>query len=77
MDRLWKSLKIALIPDYDTSALSQEFRTNFIQNKNRLIPNDHELTRWMKKQINDSFDENTILQDICKSKSTQESSLRK
>jgi hypothetical protein len=52
-----ENLRIALIPDYkselyDTGALSQEFRTNFIQDKNRLIPNDQELTRWMRKKIN-------------------------
>jgi hypothetical protein len=54
-----ENLKIALIPDYksenesrDTGALLQEFRTNFIQDKNRLIPNDQELTRWMMKKIN-------------------------
>lgn len=35
-----------------TSALLQEFRTNFIQDKNRLIPNDQELTRWMMKKVN-------------------------
>jgi hypothetical protein len=59
-----QNLKIALIPDYksesrDTGALSQEFRTNFIQDKNRLVPNDQELTRWMRKQIN-GYDDKRI-----------------
>jgi hypothetical protein len=52
-------LKIALIPDYDTSnsntnhdyanSISQELRADFIQDKNRAVPNDQELTRWLKK----------------------------
>jgi hypothetical protein len=56
-DDMWENLKVALIPDYkseiyDTGALSQEFRTDFIHDKSRLIPNDQELTRWMRKKIN-------------------------
>jgi hypothetical protein len=44
IDSMEEYLTIALIPDYKTSdALLQEFRTNFIQDKNRLIPNDQEL----------------------------------
>jgi hypothetical protein len=57
-DDMWENLKVALIPDYkseiksyDTGALSQEVRTDFIQDKNRLIPNDQELTRWMREKI--------------------------
>ena len=49
-------LKIALIPDsgksirgYDT--LSQELKSDFIQDKERIIPNDQELTNWMKKHF--------------------------
>jgi hypothetical protein len=53
---MYESLRIALIPDYTTklyktSARSQEFRSNFIQEKDRLIPNNQELTKWMKKRI--------------------------
>lgn len=60
-DDMQENLRIALIPGYktelyDTSALSNEFKTNFIQDRNRVILNDHELTRWMKKKINSSYD---------------------
>lgn len=57
-------LTIALIPDYKPAdPLSQEFRTNFIQDKNRVIPNDQELTRWMKKQTNDYYDRHDYYDD--------------
>jgi hypothetical protein len=67
-DDMQESLRIALIPDYktrlyDTSILSQEFKTNFIKDKNREIPDDQELTRWMIKQIN--------VHDSCHSKKIQ------
>jgi hypothetical protein len=57
-DDMTGNLTIALDPDYqpDDPSQKQNFRTNFIQDKNRLIPNDQELTRWMKKQINDDYD---------------------
>jgi len=59
-------LTMALIPDYDlsngqgltyefASQILQELRTDFIQDKVRIIPNDQELTRWMKK-MNDMYD---------------------
>ena len=45
-------LTIALILDYNPGTpyytnLSQGLRTKFIQVKNRVIPDDQELTRWM------------------------------
>ena len=47
-------LTVALIPGYKPmDALSQEFRANFIQDKDRVIPNDQELTIWMKKCISE------------------------
>jgi hypothetical protein len=60
-------LTMALIPDYDlsngdgltyefASQILQELRTDFIQDKDRIIPNDQELTRWMKK-MNDMYDD--------------------
>jgi hypothetical protein len=52
-------LEMALIPDYDISVLGwrndyankllQELRMDFIADGNRIIPNDRELTYWMKK----------------------------
>ena len=49
-------LTIALIPGYKPmDALSQEFQANFIQDKDRVIPNDQELTRWMKKRFSIQF----------------------
>ena len=47
-------LTVALIPGYKPGygaidELFQEFRANFIQDRDRVIPNDQELTRWMKK----------------------------
>jgi hypothetical protein len=52
-------LEIALIPDCDKQisdykTLSQELRTDFIQDKGRIIPNDQELTNWMKRHFNDN-----------------------
>jgi hypothetical protein len=55
-DDVMEYLTVALIPDYrPTDVLSLEFRADFIQDKNRVIPNDQELTRWMKK-CNDQYD---------------------
>ena len=48
---LLTNLKIALLPD-SSDLLSQEIKTNYIQDKNRAIPNDQELTRWIQDQIN-------------------------
>ena len=41
-----------LTPEYSRSIL-QELRTDFIQDKDRKIPNDQELGRWMKKHFTD------------------------
>jgi hypothetical protein len=58
------NLTIALDPDYQPADLSwKDFRANFFQDKNRLIPNDQELTRWMKKQINDYYDRHECYKD--------------
>ena len=69
-------LHIALIPDYDFSKSGgyyelnsklQELRTDFIQDKNRVIPNDQELTRWMKKYFSDHEDHSYVKAiDFCK-----------
>jgi hypothetical protein len=57
-------LTIALIPDYrPEDPESQDFRANFIQDKNRVIPNDQELTKWMIKCINDRYDRNRYYND--------------
>ena len=63
-------LSIALNLDYDTSnssmnhdyvnSISQELRADFIQDKNRTVPNDQELTRWMKKYYGDPDDDSWI-----------------
>ena len=65
------TLKIALIPDsgksipgYDT--LSQELKSDFIQDKERIIPNDQELTNWMKKHFNDHNDDSWYKIEFCK-----------
>jgi hypothetical protein len=44
-------LKIALDPSYESPyySKSQEMRADLIQDKDRTIPNDQELTRWMQK----------------------------
>ena len=62
-------LKIALIPDssksirgYDT--LSQELKSDFNQDKERIIPNDQELTNWMKKHFHNNDSWNKI--EFCK-----------
>ena len=62
-------LKIALIPDsgksirgYDT--LSQELKSDFNQDKERIIPNDQELTNWMKKHFHNDDSWNKI--EFCK-----------
>ena len=54
-----KCLEIALRPDYvmtnysmnhdHANSISQELRADFIADENRIIPNDRELTSWMKK----------------------------
>ena len=67
-DRFADFLNIALIPDYDTSMLThdfanlilQELRADFIQDKNRLVPNDQELTRWIKKYYGNPDDDSWI-----------------
>ena len=77
IDSITEFLIIALIPDYDLSKLGlnyeafsselQELRTDFIQDKNRVIPNDQELTRWMKKYFSDHEDYSYIKAiDFCK-----------
>ena len=66
MNDMRERLAMALIPDFDlsnglgltyefASQMLQELRTDFIQDKDRIIPNDQELTRWMKK-MNDMYD---------------------
>jgi hypothetical protein len=64
-DYLWSShddaidecLTVALIPGCTKKeALSKEFRENFIQDKSRLIPNDQELTAWVREKIS-GYDE--------------------
>jgi hypothetical protein len=58
------NLTIALDPDCQPADVSwKDFRANFFQDKNRLIPNDQELTRWMKKQINDYYDRHECYKD--------------
>jgi hypothetical protein len=44
-------LKIALDPSYESSNYPKlhEMRADLIQDKDRMIPNDQELTRWMQK----------------------------
>ena len=60
-------LTIALIPDYEPAdPLSQEFRIDFIQDKNRVIPNDQELTRWIKKHCNNNYYDNWYSIQFCK-----------
>jgi hypothetical protein len=66
-DKMRECLTVALIPGYKPmDALSQEFRANFIQDKDRAIPNDQELTRWMKKCINESYDKDWLRIQFCK-----------
>ena len=70
MDAIADFLRIALIPDYGTSlsmlnhdyanSILQELRADFIQDKNRLIPNDQELTKWMKKYYGNPSDHSWI-----------------
>ena len=58
-DSMREHLKIALDPSYESSRYpkSKEMRADLIQDKDRTIPNDQELTRWMRKKINDcSYD---------------------
>ncbi|MGH9986601.1 MAG: hypothetical protein ACRD8W_21875 [Nitrososphaeraceae archaeon] len=51
-EQLQEYLTIALIPDYKTSdAVSQEFRTNFVQDKDRLIPNDAEPVKMFLERL--------------------------
>jgi hypothetical protein len=65
-------LGIALVPNYKISPVRQEamsaalkeLREDFIQDKNRTIPNDQELTRWMKKFFDGGTEELGI--EFCK-----------
>ena len=64
-------LKIALNPDsgksvpgYDT--LSQELKSDFIHDIKRIIPNDQELTNWMKKYFNNHNDDSWYKVEFCK-----------
>lgn len=77
-------LQMALIPDYDLSniywsdehgnkianKILQELRTDYIADENRIIPNDRELTSWMKKHygvdhyVNDWISTKAVL--LCK-----------
>jgi hypothetical protein len=77
MDSIAEYLIIALVPDNDLSRLGvshefvssilQELRADFIQDKNRRLPNDQELTRWMKKNFSDHEDHSWIKAiDSCK-----------
>jgi hypothetical protein len=65
MDWIAEFLRIALIPDHDplygmtyefASSILQELRADFIQDKNRVVPNDQELTRWMRKHFSDHYE---------------------
>ena len=69
-DALSEYLTVALIPGYkpipgyrSIDKLFQEFRANFIQDKDRVIPNDQELTLWMKKCLNKHYDRNDSYKD--------------
>jgi hypothetical protein len=77
MGSIAEYLIIALITDYDLSKLGvsheflsstlHELRADFIQDKNRRVPNDQELTRWMKKYFSDHEDHSYIKAiDSCK-----------
>jgi hypothetical protein len=73
MDDINDLLTIALIPDCDKSmldfdydTLSQELRSDVIQDKDRIIPNDQELTNWMKKHFNDHNDDSWYKMESCK-----------
>jgi hypothetical protein len=56
-DEMDERLTVALMPGYKLKeAMSQKFRTSFIQDEDRVIPNDQELTRWMKKCMNGDHD---------------------
>jgi hypothetical protein len=64
-------LTTALIPDSDKSipgydTLSQELKADFIQDKDRIIPNDQELTSWMKKHFNNHDDDSWYTIEFCK-----------
>ena len=66
-------LTVALIPGYKPvsyygpiDTLFQEFRANFVQDKNKVIPNDQELTRWMKKCINHDHNKHWFRIQFCK-----------
>ncbi len=63
-DGFVEQIEIALRPDYDTSehwrddhtnktlqAKIQTSKTDFIADENRIIPNDRELTDWMKRDF--------------------------
>ena len=63
-------LKIALDPSYESSYYpkSHEMRADLIKDKDRMIPNDQELTRWMQKyeriQSYKIFDNPKIFRDV-------------
>jgi hypothetical protein len=65
-DSMREHLKIALDPSYESSRYpkSKEIRADLIQDKDRTIPNDQELTRWMRKKINDCSSDKQI--QFCK-----------
>lgn len=65
-DSMREHLKIALDPSYESSRYpkSKEMRADLIQDKDRTIPNDQELTRWMRKKINDCSSDKQI--QFCK-----------
>jgi hypothetical protein len=68
-DEMRECLTVALIPGYKPTilkALPQEFRAYFIQDKVKVIPNDQELTRWMKKCINESYYKDWFRIQFCK-----------
>jgi hypothetical protein len=65
-------LTIALIPDCDKSTssydetLAQELRKDSIHDKERIIPNDQELTSWMKKHFNNHNEDGWYKIEFCK-----------
>jgi hypothetical protein len=64
-ERMIDCLSTALIPGYEApDSLSEEFRANFIQD-NKIL-NDQELTKWMKKCINNDNDDYWYRIQYCK-----------
>jgi hypothetical protein len=71
MQDMINHLQIALIPDCDKhipdyETLFQALRSDFIQDKGRVIPNDQELTNWMKKHFNDNDADRWYNIEYCK-----------